>query len=141
MRLYKVMNHQHMDRILVNISLDRNNTSAVELPPVLARSYSTLLSNHHRHFDPSLSQQEMVCQDGFLNTFARCKLGSKPLHVDSGCPKMVVGTLLPTFLISQSTTCIGRHQCFPPCAHTGRKQIVEGHSVVLQKGEVHYQMN
>ena len=76
MCLYKVVNYQYMDRILVNISLDKNNTSAVELLPVLARSCSILLSNHRR-FDPSVSQPQMVCQDSFLKTFARCKLGSK----------------------------------------------------------------
>ena len=60
MRLYKVVNYQYMDRILVNISLGRNNTSVVELPLVLARSCSTLLSNHHRCFNPNLSQREMA---------------------------------------------------------------------------------
>ena len=106
MRLYKIVNYQYMDRILVNISLGRNNTSAVELPPVLARLCST--TNHHHYFDPSLSQWEMVCQDGFPNTFVRCNLGSKPcLHVDSGCSNMVVSTLLPAFVVSQSTACIG----------------------------------
>ena len=60
MRLYKIVNYQYMDRILVNISLGRNNTSAVELPLVLARSCSTLLSNHHRCFNPNLSQREMA---------------------------------------------------------------------------------
>ena len=115
MLLYKVVNYEYMDRILVSISLGRNNTSAVELPLVLARPCSTLLSNHYCRFDPSLSQREMLCQDGFLNTFTRCKLGSKPcLHVESFCPNTVVGTLLPTFLVSQSTNYIRQHQCFPP---------------------------
>ena len=78
MRLYKIVNYQYMDRILVNIFWGRNNTSAVALPPVPARSCFTLVSNYHRLFDPSLSQREMACQDGFLNTFAKCKLGRKP---------------------------------------------------------------
>ena len=93
MLLDKVVNYQYMDRILVNISLGRNNTSAVELLLVLARSCTTLLSNHYCRFDPSLSQQEMISQDGFLNTSAICKIGSKAcLHVDYS--NMVVGTLL-----------------------------------------------
>ena len=131
----KVVNYQYMDRILVNISLSRNNTSAIELPLVLARLCSALLSNHHCRFDPSLSQWEMVCKDGFLNNFVWCKFDSKPcLHVETGYPNMVVNTLVPK-------KHFGRLQWYPPCAHKGRKQVAEGHSAVLQKGKVYYKMN